>query len=288
MALSVFTPCRSSRMGGLPLKTPHPLLRTIMRFICLCVLCLGAGAGCSYFSDENAEDETRKWDAERTYFAAKDRMDSGYYKGAIEYYRALRQRFPFGGFAQQAQLDIAYCYYKSDEPEAGMAAIDRFLKLYPTHPHTDYAYYLRGIISFNIGKGLTQRYLPTDLSQRDPGPALDAFNDFAELVRRFPDSQYVPDAKQRMLYLRNLLAQHEVNVANFYMRREAYIAAANRARLVVEQYQQTPAVPEALVLMAKCYRILEMDALADDALRVLRVNYPNHPGLREVERTIVK
>lgn len=253
----------------------------------LCALVFLVSA-CSMFSEDDGEDETRKWDAERTYFAAKDRMDSGYYSGAIKYYQALRQRFPFGAFAQQAQLDLAYCYYKSEEPEAAMAAVDRFLKLYPTHPHTDYAYYLRGIVSFNVGKGLTQRFLPIDASQRDPGPALDAFNDFAELVRRHPDSRYVPDAKQRMLYLRNLLAEHEVDVANFYMRRGAYIAAANRARIVVESYQQTPAVPEALVLMAKCYRILEMNELADDALRVLKLNYPNNPGIREIERTVVK
>lgn len=268
--------------GRVP-RTLHRLARLAATLAV--VLALGA---CSWFSDDDSDDETRAWDAERIYFAAKDRLDRGYYKGAIEYYQALRQRFPFGKFAQQAQLDMAYCYYKTEDPEAAIAALDRFMKLYPTHPNTDYAYYLRGVVSFNIGKGLTERYLPRDSSQRDPGPALQSFQDFSELVRRFPESRYVADAKQRMLYLRNLLAQHEVNVANFYMRRGAYIAAANRARGVVEDYQQTPAVPEALVLMAKSYRILEMDDLAGDALRVLKTNYPNHPGINEVERTRVR
>ncbi len=149
------------------------------------------------------------------------------------------------------------------------------------------AFYLRGLVNFNLDLGITARYLPRDPSQRDPGAALQAFNDFSELIRRFPESRYVTDAQLRMKHLRNVLAQHEVNVANFYMRRGAFIAAANRARYVIENYQQTPAMPEALVLLSKAYRVLELQDLSDDTLRVLELNYPNHPGIEEVKRTRV-
>ena len=136
--------------------------------------------------------------------------------------------------------------------------------------------------------GVIERHLMRDQSQRDPGASLQAFNDLSELIKRFPDSRYVADAQLRMRFLRNILAQHEVNVANWYMRRGAFIAAANRARYVVENYQQTPAMPEALLLMGKAYKVLEMDDLANDVLRVLEVNYPNHPGIAEVKATTVR
>ncbi|MCC7413520.1 MAG: outer membrane protein assembly factor BamD [Gammaproteobacteria bacterium] len=234
-------------------------------------------ASCGYFTDK--PDETKTMTAEQLYKAARDRMDSGYYDGAIEYYEKLQARFPFGPFAQQAQLELAYSYYKSEQPASAIAACERFIKLYPTHPNMDYAYFLKGLSNFNQGKGLTQRYLPTDPSQRDPGAALRSFDDFSELIKRFPDSRYVNDAQQRMVYLRNILAQHEVNVAQYYIRRGAYVAAANRARYVVENYQQTPSMPDALLVMARAYRVLQMDDLADDTIRVIELNYPNHPGL---------
>lgn len=243
-------------------------------------------AGCSIFGEKS--DETTGMTAEDLYHAARDRMDSGYYDGAIELYEALQARFPFGTYAQQAQLELAYSYYKTEQPAAAIAACDRFIKLYPTHPHLDYAYYLKGLANFNQGKGLTQRFLPTDPSQRDPGAALRSFEDFSELIRRFPQSRYVEDARKRMVYLRNILAQHEVNVAHYYMRRGAYVAAANRARYVIENYQQTPSMPDALVVMAQAYRVLELDQLADDAIRVLELNYPNHPGLYRVKRIEVR
>lgn len=254
--------------------------------ICLVILASTLGAGCSYFREK--PDETESMNAEQLYQAARDRMDSGYYDGAIEYYEKLQARFPFGPYAQQAQLELAYSYYKSEKGAEAIAACDRFLKLYPAHPHMDYAFYLKGLSNFNTGKGLTQRYLPTDPSQRDPGASLRSFEDFSELIKRFPKSRYVEDARQRMVYLRNVLAQHEVNVANYYMRRGAFVAAANRARYVVENYQQTPAMPDALVVMSRAYRVLEMDDLADDALRVLELNYPNHPGLFRAKETRVR
>ena len=157
------------------------------------------------------------------------------------------------------------------------------LSYIPQNKHVDYAYYLKGITNFNKGKGITQRFIPTDESQRDQGSAYQAFQDFLELAKRYPESEYIEDAEQRMIYLRNNLAKNEVYVAEYYMRRGAFIAAVNRARYVIENYPRTSSVPDALVVMAKAYRVLEMNDLSDDALRVLELNYPNHPGIYEAK-----
>ena len=242
-------------------------------------------SACGLWPDKDPDDLPENWPEEKLYFAAKDRLESGSCASAIEFYEKLQARYPFGAYAAQAQIELAYCQYKSEEGASAIATMDRFLKLNPTHPHMDYAFYLRGLVNFNLDMGLTARYLPRDPSQRDPGAALQAFNDFSELIKRFPESRYVIDGQLRMKYLRNILAQHEVNVANFYMRRGAFVAAANRARYVLENYQQAPAMPEALVLLAKAYKVLELTDLSDDTLRVLEMNYPNHPGIEEVKRT---
>lgn len=242
--------------------------------------------GCSYFKDKG--DETEKWSEDKLYNEARAEMDSGSYQRAVELYEKLQARHPFGRHAQQAQLDLAYTYFKQEEAESAIAACDRYIKLYPNGDGVDYAYYLKGLASFNQGKGFVERYLPADPSQRDPGSSQQAFTDFQELIRRFPNSIYNEDARQRMIYLRNILAEHEVNVAKYYMRREAYVAAANRARYVVENYQQAPAMPEALSIMAKAYKVLGMDDLANDAIRVLEMNYPNSPGLQDAKETVVR
>lgn len=249
----------------------------------LLILLLG---GCSFFGEK--EDETVLWSADRLYAEARGQLDAGNYDDAVDYYQKLEARFPFGKHAQQSLLDLAYAHYKNSEPEAAIAACDRFIKLYPQNRFVDYAYYLKGLSNFNRGKGLAQRLLPRDEAQRDPGSALRSFQDFSELVKRFPDSQYRADSEQRMRYLRNRLAQNEVYVATYYMRRGAFVAAVNRARYVIENYQRTPSVPDALAIMARCYRILEMEDLASDALRVLEKNYPNHPGIYEVRQLSVK
>jgi outer membrane protein assembly factor BamD len=149
----------------------------------------------------------------------------------------------------------------------------------------DYAIYLRGLTNFTRDIGIFEKYIPRDESQRDPGSARLALEDFTTLVNRYPESKYSEDAAQRIVYLRNRLAQHEVNVANYYMRRSAYVAAANRGKYVIENYPRTPAMPEALLVMAKAYKILELDELSNDALRVLELNYPGHPGVAEVRQT---
>ncbi len=227
-------------------------------------------AGCGVFGKEI--DLTENWTAPRLYAEASSELDSGNYAKAIEYYEKLEARYPFGRYAMQSQLDVAYANYRADEPEAAIAAADRFIKLYPQNPYVDYAYYLKGIVNYNRSVGFLDRYVPTDASQRDPGSALDAFVDFSALVERFPDSRYAEDARQRMLYLRNNLAKHEVNVARYYMRRGAYLAAANRANYVIERFQRTSAVESALEILVDAYTALDKPELAADAKRVLEVN----------------
>ena len=227
-------------------------------------------------------DPTKDWSARQIYSAAKLRLENGDYETAIDYYGKLESRYPFGPLAQQAQVETAYAYYKSDEPASAIAAADRFLKLNPRHSSADYAYYLKGLANFNRGRNLLDVVLPQDPSARDPGSASAAFRDFEELVRQFPDSRYAGDARQRMVYLKNTVAQHEIHVARYYMRRQAYVAAANRARYVVERFQGTPSMPEALAIMATAYKVLELEDLSVDALRVLELNYPDHPGIAEV------
>jgi outer membrane protein assembly factor BamD len=260
-------------------------MRSLKLFlISLLVLALG---GCGLLP-KGGEDETKDWSVSKLYSEARAALNSGEYETAIKHYQTLEARYPFGRHAQQALLDLAYAYYKFEEPESAVATADRFIKTYPTHPHVDYAYYLKGLVNFNRGVGLVERYLPMDASQRDPGAARQAFQDFAELVKRFPTSRYAEDAQQRMTYLRNNLAQYEVHVADYYMRRGAYVAAANRAKYVVEHYPRSPAMPEALGIMVQAYALLRLDDLSRDALRVLERNYPNHSAAADAKRVLAR
>lgn len=226
--------------------------------------------GCGILGKEY--DETEGWTAAEIYNKAARELDGANYQRAIELYQKLDTRYPFGRYAMQGQLDVAYAHYKAEEPEAALAAADRFIKLYPQNPYVDYAYYLKGVVNYNRSVGFLDRFIPIDTSQRDPGSALDAFEDFAELVRRFPDSKYAEDARQRMLYLRSNLAKNEVHVARYYMERGAYIAAANRAQYVIQRFQRTSAVEDALEILIDAYERLGEDQLAADAQRVLAMN----------------
>lgn len=247
----------------------------------LSIIALGiALAGCSWFGEK--PDVTKDWSAQRLYSAAKERLENDDYEQAIDYYEKLEARYPFGPHSQQAQLDLTYAYYKNDEAAAAVAAADRFIKLHPRHPNVDYAYYMKGLANYVKTGGLMSRIWQKDYSKRDTGAAMEAFRDFTELTRRFPNSKYAQDAAQRMLFLKNTLAMHEVHVANYYMSRGAYVAAANRARYVVENYQRTPAMPDALVILAKSYKAMKLPDLSKDAVRVLELNYPDHPGIQEV------
>ncbi len=241
------------------------------------VLAAAASAGCAWWGEE--PDPTRDWSAQRLYDEAKSSLDRGAYSDAVDYYGKLEVRYPFGTLAMQAQLDLIYAYYKSDRPSEALAAADRFIKLHPRHPNVDYAYYLKGLVRFVDGKSLVDRFVTKDLSQHDAGAVLQSFRAFEELVQRFPESRYGEDSRQRMLYLKNILAMHEIHAARWYVKRGAWLAAANRARYVVENYQGTLAVSDALAILTLAYRELELDDLSADAARVLKLNYPDHAGL---------
>ncbi len=235
------------------------------------------------------EDEYVGWDDAKFHQQAKEALDNQNFQKAITLYEALEARYPFGDYAAQAQLNVAYAYYKNDDPEAAIAAADRFIKVHPRNPNVDYAYYLKGLVNYNRGIGFIDRFLPTDSSQRDPGNAKDAYDNFQELIRRFPNSKYVPDARLRMVALRNNMGMYELHVADFYMRRKAYVAAVNRANHIVKEYQRTPAVPHALKIMQEAYTHLGMDDLAADAERIFNLNYPNGaPAVDYKEQTVMQ
>lgn len=242
--------------------------------------------GCA--SSPAEKDETVGWNAQRIYSEAKESMDSGAYDRAIKLFEKLEARFPYGRFAQQSQLEVAYAYFKTQDAASAIAACDRFIKLHPNHPSVDYAYYLKGLVNFNEDLGLLGALAEQDLSERDPKSAQESFNTFKELVTRFPESRYAPDSRLRMRYLINSLAAHEVHVARYYYKRGAYVAAANRAQAAIKSYPQTPAVEEALFLMVKSYDALGMVGLRDDADRVMHKNFPNsayYSGGPQVEKS---
>ncbi len=217
-------------------------------------------------------DETKSWSASKLYAEAKYQLNDGDYKSAIDYYEKLEARFPHGRYAQQAQLEIAYAYYRFEEPESAIAATERFMKLHPKHPYVDYAYYLRGIISFPSRKSIFEFIWPQDESMRDPRAALESFQYFSQLTTRFPNSIYSTDAILRMQYLRNKIAKNQLHVAIFYMKQKAYLATANRAKEIVQHYPKTPAVKDALLLMIKAYEKLDLLDLANDAQQVYDLN----------------
>ena len=264
-------------------------LQKLLFICCLIVALQGCEALKNFKFNSEPEDDYTGWDAKKFHDNARTAMDAENYQKAIKLYETLEARYPFGNYAAQTQLDVAYAYFKNDDPEAAIAAADRFIKIHPRDPSVDYAFYLKGLVNFNRGIGFIDRFLPTDTSQRNPSNAQDAFDNFQELVRRFPDSKYVPDAKQRMLALRNNLAMYEIHVARFYLKRKAYIAAANRGSYVVKEYQRTPAVPYALQVMQEAYTKLGLDDLAADAQRVYEQNYPEGPPVLEYkDRTFVR
>jgi outer membrane protein assembly factor BamD len=236
-------------------------------------------AGCGLFSGKE-DDETVGWSAQRLYGEAKDAMAGKEWAKAIKYFEKLEARFPYGRFAQQAQLETAYCYFKDSERASAVAAADRFIKLYPNHPNVDYAYYLKGLINFNELQGFLSFLTTPDMTDRDPKSSREAFVAFKEVVTRFPESKYAPDSAARMRYLVNALASHEVHVARYYMKRTAYIAAANRAQYAIKHYPQAPALEEAVFILVRAYDALGMVELRDAADRVMQQNFPNSAYLK--------
>ncbi|MEY2777683.1 MAG: hypothetical protein RLY30_1781 [Pseudomonadota bacterium] len=234
--------------------------------------------GCA--SGPESKDETLRWSPERLYQESKDEMNSGNYAQSIALLRKLESRYPFGRFAQQAQLDTAYAYWKEGDLAQALSSIERFMRLNPNHPSIDYALYLKGLINFNDRATLFSSVTGEDMSERDPKAGKEAFDAFKQLVTRFPESRYAPDAAARLQFLINTLAQGEVHTARFYLRRGAYMAAANRAQAVIRTYQDSPAVEEALAQMIFSYDKLGLDQLRDDARRVLERTVPNSPYLK--------
>jgi outer membrane protein assembly factor BamD len=200
---------------------------------------------------------------------------------AIAVFQQIEAQFPFGRYAAQSQLELIYAYYMNREPEAARAAADRFIRLYPDHPNIDYAFYMKGMSFYSEDSRILGRYMPTDPSKRDPGKATESFSDFSQLLSLYPNSPYAPDARARMIYLRNLLAQYEIHVSEFYIQRQAYLAALNRSRYVVENYQGAPSVPRALEIMVEMYLRLGLNDLADQSLAILKQNHPDSLTLDE-------
>ena len=235
-------------------------------------------AGCSAFGKKKAnplETDT----VEQLYARGKAANDKGNYGEAVHVFTRLIARFPFGPFTEQAQLDEAYAQYKMNKPDEAYSTVNRFIKTYPAQKHIDYAYYLRGLINFDREEGLLERYVGLDMTQRDQNYIRQSFDDFAALIKRHPDSRYAPDARQRMVYLRNGMAQAELNVALFYLRQGAYVASSNRAKSIVETYDESRQVGDAVAILVESYHALGQQKLADDAERVLKLNFPDHPYL---------
>ncbi|MEJ2142137.1 MAG: outer membrane protein assembly factor BamD [Gammaproteobacteria bacterium] len=255
------------------------MIRKLLSNLILAVVVLTLH-GCATSGD--VDDETANYTAAELYQEAKAKLNNEEYESAIQLYEKLESRFPYGQFAQKAQIEVAYAYYKYDEPDSAILAADRFIKLHPQHPNVDYAYYLKGLSRFKSERSFLDRWFDQDISERDPSQARKAFEYFSELVNKFPKSRYTPDAIKRMYLLRDTLAKYEVHVARYYMNRGAYLSAANRAKYVVENYQKTPAIADALATMVKAYRKLGMNKLADDALRILKLNHPQHPATLEL------
>ena len=263
---------------GLP-KLPMSKLPV---FKVLAMLALVASmSACSIFGSKRATDDNLPVDA--LYAKAHDSLENGDFTAASRSYQRLIARFPSGEYSEQAQLDLAYSQYKDNQPDDALSTVNRFIKTYPANKHVDYAYYLRGLINFDRTSGFLERYVKRDGAQtrRDQGYNLQAFDDFSELSRRFPDSAYTADARQRMIYLRNVLAQYEINVAEFYLRNKAYVASADRAQYVIEHYQQAPQTGDALAILTRSYLALDHKELAAQARQVLALNYPDHPYLKD-------
>ncbi len=251
----------------------------------LAIMIAGIIAGCGLGGKEY--DETVGWSAQKLYDEAKDALNGANYTLAVKYFEKLEARYPYGRYAQQAQLEIAYAYYREGEVAQAVAACDRFIKLHPNHADVDYAFYLKGLTNFNDTQSLFAGLTREDPSERDPKGARESFDAFKELVTRFPKSKYAADATARMKFLVNALAQHEVHVARWYMRRTAYVAAVNRAQYALKTYPEAPATEEALAIMVGGYGALGIMELSDDARRVLEKNYPQSkfPGALRKDRS---
>jgi len=256
-----------------------------MRFVVLLIVSLLL-VSCS--DDITVDDPYADWTATDFYDEAKDALRAGEFETAIKHLESLEARFPFSPYARQAQLDVAYAYYKFEEYDSAIAAIERFLRLNPRDKHVDYAWYLKGLSNFNRGAGLMDAWFPRDMSKHDSQTMHDAISDFSTLVRRFPDSRYAADAYQRLIFLRNELAEHEIQAARYYVKRQAWLAAARRGQYVLEHYPTTPSSRDALDIMIEAYKNLGLSELEADARKIREKNTPKQdaskPQFKELEQ----
>ena len=247
-------------------SAPFALLFTLLFALLLLSGCAGS---------DGSKDDTDIWSEAKLYSEATDKLNDADFAKCGKYFEKLEARFPFGPYSQQAQINAAYCYWKAQEQTQALVAIDRFIKLHQGSPNLDYAYYLKGLITFNDDLGWLGKFTGQDLSERDPKAAKEAFESFKVVVERFPNSKYAPDSLDRMRYIVNSLAEADVIVARYYYQRGAYLAAANRAQLVIRDYDRAPAVEEALYILTKSYEKLGMTQLSNDSARVFKLNFPD-------------
>ena len=241
-------------------------------------------SGCA--GSDGQKDDTDIWSETKLYSEATEKLNDADFAKCGKYFEKLEARFPFGPYSQQAQINAAYCYWKAQEQAQALVAIDRFIKLHQGSPNLDYAYYLRGLITFNDDLGWLGKFTGQDLSERDPQAAKDAFESFKVVAERFPNSKYAPDALDRMRYIVNSLAEADVIVARYYYQRGAYLASANRAQLVIRDYDRAPAVEEALYILYKSYEKLGMVQLSNDTARVFKLNFPDSQMLDTGQRVV--
>ena len=261
-------------MKSRPIINPSMAPRKKLRATCLLALSLLLLAGC-------ASQDTETLPEEQYYEQARQSMNAGNFESAQRNLESLETYYPFGRYAEQAQLDLIFARYQNLDLQGARSAADRFLRLNPQSENADYALYMRGVASYNMDLGLAVRYFPVSAAGRDPGQQRQAFDDFQKLVNRYPNSQYAPDARKRMIAIRNRLAEGEIEAAQYYVKRQAYIAALNRAKGVVENFNRTPAVEDALVIMAEMYARLRLDDEKQDTARVLAHNYPQNPAIAD-------
>lgn len=265
-------------MNFMKLSTPVRVLSVL-----LLVLSLSACQTTKNFFGMDGEKnlaETETLDLEPLYALGRKQLDREDYEDAARTFTRLIARFPYGPQAEQSQIDLAFAQHKLSKPEEATSTITRFIKTYPTHPNIDYAYYLKALINFDRENRWLAKVARLDVSARDLGAAAQSYNDFNEVIRRFPTSRYAEESRQRMIYLRNRLALHDLTVGLFYYDREAYVSAAGRAKYVLETYPQSAFDGDALALLAVSYKALGQDLMAKDSTRVLQQNYPEHPYLK--------
>lgn len=259
-------------------------LKSILRRTLICSAVISAiltTASCGMLS--KIEDPTEGWTADKLYIEARDNLNEGNWQTARDYYQKLEARYPYGRYAQQAQVESAYSYFKEGEPQQAIQTCDRFLRQYPEHPLSPYALYIKGIATLDEDEGWMSFLTTQDLSKRDAQAARDAFDIFKELVQRFPNSRYANDARQRMHELVQAQAKYEVNTARYYFDRKAYLAAINRAQVVVTDFQTSDQVDEALQIMLESYEGLDMKDKAADIQRIIEAN-KNRPSFTSYEK----